>query len=42
MHPNLRFLGFLVPGMHELNIGNTIIKVWAAAFFISFDFVPNE
>ncbi|KAL6640239.1 hypothetical protein ACP70R_022088 [Stipagrostis hirtigluma subsp. patula] len=24
--PKLRFLGFLVPGMHELEIGNTIIK----------------
>jgi hypothetical protein len=25
--PKLRFLGFLVPGMHELEIGNTIIEV---------------
>ncbi|RCV06308.1 hypothetical protein SETIT_1G152800v2 [Setaria italica] len=24
--PKLRFLGFLVPGMHKLEIGNTIIK----------------
>jgi hypothetical protein len=25
--PKLRFLGFLVPGMHKLEIGNTVIKV---------------
>ncbi|KAF8687724.1 hypothetical protein HU200_042652 [Digitaria exilis] len=25
--PKLRFLGFLVPGMHQLEIGNTAIKV---------------
>ncbi|TVU30220.1 hypothetical protein EJB05_21830 [Eragrostis curvula] len=24
--PKLRFLGFLVPGMHQLEIGNTVIK----------------
>ncbi|KAL6659593.1 hypothetical protein ACP70R_003633 [Stipagrostis hirtigluma subsp. patula] len=29
--PKLRFLGFLVPGMHELEIGNTIIKVGTKA-----------
>ncbi|KAL6646947.1 hypothetical protein ACP70R_015641 [Stipagrostis hirtigluma subsp. patula] len=29
--PKLRFLGFLVPGMHELQIGNTIIKVGTRA-----------
>ncbi|GJM84954.1 hypothetical protein PR202_ga00671 [Eleusine coracana subsp. coracana] len=25
--PKLRYLGFLVPGMHQLEIGNTLIKV---------------
>ncbi|KAL6899767.1 hypothetical protein ACP4OV_006425 [Aristida adscensionis] len=29
--PKLRFLGFLVPGMHELEIGNTVIKVGTKA-----------
>ncbi|KAL6640242.1 hypothetical protein ACP70R_022091 [Stipagrostis hirtigluma subsp. patula] len=29
--PKLRYLGFLVPGMHELDIGNTIIKAGTKA-----------
>uniref|UniRef100_A0A0E0LBS8 F-box domain-containing protein n=1 Tax=Oryza punctata TaxID=4537 RepID=A0A0E0LBS8_ORYPU len=29
--PNLRILGFLVPGMHQLNIGNTIIQAGTKA-----------
>ncbi|CAL5009178.1 unnamed protein product [Urochloa decumbens] len=29
--PNLRFLGFLVPGMHQLQIGNTLIKAGTKA-----------
>ncbi|OEL35964.1 hypothetical protein BAE44_0003014 [Dichanthelium oligosanthes] len=34
--PKLRFLGFLVPGMHELEIGNTIIKLGKARMLPSF------
>ena len=30
--PKLRFLGFLVPGMHKLEIGNTAIKVGGLIF----------
>lgn len=30
--PKLRFLGFLVPGMHKLEIGNTVIKEGSAIF----------
>jgi hypothetical protein len=30
--PKLRFLGFLVPGMHQLEIGNTVIKVGGIMF----------
>ncbi|CAN6251472.1 unnamed protein product [Urochloa humidicola] len=29
--PKLRFLGFLVPGMHQLEIGNTVIKAGTKA-----------
>lgn len=34
--PMLRFLGFLVPGMYKLDIGNTVIKVRIVIIFVSF------
>jgi hypothetical protein len=42
--PKLLFLGFLVPGMHQLEIGNTAIKVGSTIFvyfFVNVVFIVN-